>query len=114
MVDHVQPGGTDLTDPLVYQGQRLVPMLQRQVSAKEQRGIFFWAKPDPAIAEKPRLEVDFLIDGKLAVKGRARHRRRRRRRILSKSAAHATSPPAAASPRAVSSSSMWLRWVAGQ
>src|SRR5262245_12663879 len=55
-----------------------------------------------------------MPDRKLAVKGRARHRRRLRRRILSKSAAHAASPPAAGSPRAVSSSIMWLRWVAGQ
>src|SRR5262249_51589086 len=40
-----------------------------------------------------------MPDRKLAVKGRARH---------------GGSPPASASPMAASSSSMWLRWVAGQ
>lgn len=69
MVDHLQrASATGAADPLVYRGDRLVPMLSRTIAVGEQRTVYFLAKADTAIAEKPQLEVELLVDGQSAAK----------------------------------------------
>jgi hypothetical protein len=69
MVDHLQKAsGNGVGDPLVYRGDRLVPMLSRTIGPAEQRTVYFLAKADTNAAEKPRLEVELLVDGQPAAK----------------------------------------------
>ena len=64
MVDHVQKGSTsDGSDPLVYQGQRLVPMLSRVFPSGEQRMIFLVARADGSTRDKPALEMELIAEG---------------------------------------------------
>jgi hypothetical protein len=67
MVDHTQRASAPETaDPLVYQGVRLVPMLSRTIAPDEERKIYILAKADAGAPEKPALEIELLVDGKLA------------------------------------------------
>jgi hypothetical protein len=69
MVDHLQKASASaVPDPLVYRGDRLVPMLSRTIGQTEQRTIYLLAKADPQAAEKPRLEIELLVDGRSAAK----------------------------------------------
>jgi hypothetical protein len=69
MVDHLQKASANgSADPLVYQGDRLVPMLSRTIGPAEQRTIYFLAKADPKLAEKPKLEIELLVDGQTTAK----------------------------------------------
>jgi len=45
MVDHLQrASATGAADPLVYRGDRLVPMLSRTIAVGEQRTVYSWRK----------------------------------------------------------------------
>jgi hypothetical protein len=68
MVDHLQRASGTVEDPLIYQGDRLVPMLSRTVAPGERRKIYFLAKPDAGVSDKPKLEIEFLVDGKSTAK----------------------------------------------
>jgi hypothetical protein len=69
MVDHLQKASANgAADPLVYRGDRLVPMLSRTIGPAEQRTVYFLAKADATAAEKPRLEIELLVDGQSAAK----------------------------------------------
>lgn len=68
MVDHLQKAAGTAADPLIYRGDRLVPMLTRTIMPGDQRRIYFLAKADSAVPEKPNLEIEFLVDGKPAAK----------------------------------------------
>lgn len=69
MVDHLQKAAANgAADPLVYQGDRLVPMLSRTIGPAEQRTVYFLAKANAKAPEKPRLEIELLVDGQPAAK----------------------------------------------
>jgi hypothetical protein len=69
MIDHLQKASANgAGDPLVYQGNRLVPMLSRTIGPAEQRTIYLIVKGDSKAAEKPRLEIELLVDGQPAAK----------------------------------------------
>jgi hypothetical protein len=52
-------------DPMVYQGQRLVPMLEPTLGAGTEPTAYFFVYPDKASADKPQIKVELLEDRRL-------------------------------------------------
>lgn len=66
LVRNFQQGAKiDPAEPLQYQGGLITPTLSAQVFAVKgaQLSTFFVVYPDPAIAEKPMAQIEFLVDG---------------------------------------------------
>ena len=65
LVQRVDPAGSpqDAADPLVYQGNRIVPLLAGRLGPGMKPAVYFVAYPDKASSEKPELEVEFLSNG---------------------------------------------------
>jgi VWFA-related protein len=75
LVKRVEPAKekADASDPFEFQAapnqaQRIVPELATTFAADTKPSLFFVVYPDPAIAEKPKVQVSFLVGGKLVAK----------------------------------------------
>jgi hypothetical protein len=74
LVKRVEPANDKPgTDPFEFQAEpgqtkRIVPQLATNFAADAQPSVFFVVYPDPAIAEKPTVQVAFLVGGKLVAK----------------------------------------------
>jgi hypothetical protein len=66
-----EPANASPSDPLVYQGRRVVPMLAPVWNAAEKPSVYFVVYPDPANPAKPTLQVEFLVDGQSLAAGTA-------------------------------------------
>jgi hypothetical protein len=51
-------------DPLVYQGRRVVPLLNPAIRQNDKFALFFVVYPDHGATEKPRVRVEFTLDGR--------------------------------------------------
>jgi len=67
LLQRVEPLTTapDTSDPLVFQGKRLVPYVGDALTADAKPFLYFVVYPDPSIAEKPKLQVEFQVDGQV-------------------------------------------------
>jgi hypothetical protein len=63
-VEEVKGSATG-SDPLEYQGKRIVPSLFTALEAGTKPSVFFRVYPDRASDVKPRLRAQFLLDGHL-------------------------------------------------
>jgi hypothetical protein len=64
LVQRVDPGvPADASDPLVYQGNRVVPLLAPSLGPDMKPSVYFVVYPNRASAEKPRVQVEFLSGG---------------------------------------------------
>lgn len=60
-----EPTESSPSEPLVYQGRRVVPMLAPAWTAAEKPSVYFVVYPDKRNPEKPKLTVEFWVNGKL-------------------------------------------------
>ncbi len=65
LVQRVDPASPpqEAADPLVYQGNRVVPLLAERLGPGMKPAVYFVVYPDKANAEKPQLQVEFLSNG---------------------------------------------------
>ena len=70
LVQRMEPatGQGPANDPLVLKGNRMVPLLAESIPANTKPLVYFVVYPDKANAEKPKLEVEFLVNGKSIAK----------------------------------------------
>jgi VWFA-related protein len=75
LVGHMEPvnGKVAAADPLEFQpdpaqGKRIVPELETNLAANVSPNVFFVVYPDKAIADKPKIQAEFLINGQIAAK----------------------------------------------
>lgn len=75
LVQHMEPvrGKVEPTDPLQFQadpnqGQRVIPELATNLPSGVTPYVFFVVYPDRAIAEKPKIQVEFLVGGQVLAK----------------------------------------------
>jgi VWFA-related protein len=75
LVGHIEPvtGKVTEADPLEFQpdpaqGKRVVPELDTNVPANVSPYVFFVVYPDKSIAEKPKIQAEFLLDGQVLAK----------------------------------------------
>ena len=63
--------GLAADDPFQYQGGRITPALANTIYAVKgaQMSMFFVVYPDPAIAEKPQVVMEYVLDGKPVGRG---------------------------------------------
>jgi hypothetical protein len=67
LVQQVEPvsGPPDASDPLVFQGKRMVPMAASALKSTAKPVVYFVVYPDKANAEKPKIQVEFLSGGQV-------------------------------------------------
>ena len=65
LVQRVDPAGSSQPegDPLVYQGNRVVPLLAERLGPGVKPAVYFVVYPDKASGDKPQLQVEFLSNG---------------------------------------------------
>jgi hypothetical protein len=70
LVQQVEPvsGLPDASDPLVFQGKRMVPMAGPELKSTAKPVVYFVVYPDKASAEKPKIQVEFLSGGQVLAK----------------------------------------------
>jgi VWFA-related protein len=75
LVGHMEPvtGKVAAADPLEFQpdpaqGKRVVPELDTALAANVSPYVFFVVYPDKSIADKPKIQAEFLINGQVAAK----------------------------------------------
>jgi hypothetical protein len=70
LVKRVEPvsGQADTADPLEYQGKRLIPEVASALNRNEQPYVYFVVYPDKAAREKPKIEVQFSVNGSVLAK----------------------------------------------
>jgi VWFA-related protein len=75
LVGHMEPvaGKASAGDPLEFQpdpsqGKRVVPELATDLGAKVSPYVFFVVYPDKTIADKPKIQAEFLINGQVMAK----------------------------------------------
>jgi VWFA-related protein len=70
LVQAVEPvsGPADSSDPLVFQGKRAVPLLAGNLGSAAKPYAYFVVYPDRSSAEKPKIQVEFLVGGRLLAK----------------------------------------------
>ncbi len=75
LVKRVEPAKekADASDPFEFQAapnqaQRIIPELSTNFVADAKPSLYFVVYPDPAITEKPKVQVSFLVGGKLVAK----------------------------------------------
>jgi hypothetical protein len=56
-------GKANASDPLIFNGQRLVPFIGEKLSADAKPFVYFVVYPDKKLTEKPKIQVEFLVDG---------------------------------------------------
>lgn len=61
-------GQTDVSDPLVFQGKRVVPWLATTLNPDAKPYIYFVVYPDKSNANKPKIQVEFLVGGQVLAK----------------------------------------------
>ena len=61
-------GKGDPTDPFEFQGKRMVPMSTHSLKPADQPFVYFVVYPDKANAEKPHIDVEFLVGGESVAK----------------------------------------------
>ena len=59
------PDKPDATDPFEFSTSRVVPLLRSSLAKDEKPYVYFVVYPDKTNADKPRVAVQFLADGKL-------------------------------------------------
>jgi len=72
LLERTEPvsGKIDPADPFEYlpnpnQAQRVIPALTTDLRADAHPSVFFVVYPDPSLAEKPKIQAEFLLDGKV-------------------------------------------------
>jgi hypothetical protein len=67
LVQRVEPvtGQADAADPLQFQGQRVVPEMATSLPPNAEPYVYFIVYPDKSKAEKPKIGVQFLLDGRV-------------------------------------------------
>jgi VWFA-related protein len=75
LVGHVEPvsGKVAAADPLEFlpdpaQGKRVVPELDTNLAANVSPNVFFIVYPDKSIADKPKIQAEFLLNGQVLAK----------------------------------------------
>jgi hypothetical protein len=75
MVQHTEPvkGKVDAADPLQFQadpnqGQRIIPQLSTDLPATATPYVYFVVYPDSSIADKPKIQAEFLVGGQVLAK----------------------------------------------
>ena len=75
LVQRMEPinGKVETADPLQFQptptqGQRVIPELATDLAANASPYVFFVVYPDQSIAEKPKIQAEFWVGGKLLAK----------------------------------------------
>jgi hypothetical protein len=70
LVERVEPAGgeAEASDPLVFQGRRAIPSLATSLTPDAKPQAYFVVYPDQSSAEKPMIQVEFLVDGRLLAK----------------------------------------------
>jgi len=70
LIQRIEPvtGTPEPADPFLFQGKRLVPFLGASLPADAKPYLYFVVYPDRSIAEKPKLQVEFLVDGQMLAK----------------------------------------------
>jgi hypothetical protein len=65
LVEELKPasGKADESDPLVYHGQRVVPLLAPTERWGTKPAVYFAVYPDRTNAEKPKVQVELLVNG---------------------------------------------------
>jgi hypothetical protein len=70
LVERTEPvsGKIDPADPFEYQpqpnqAQRVIPALNTELGADAHPSVFFVVYPDPTIADKPKIQAEFLLNG---------------------------------------------------
>jgi hypothetical protein len=70
LVQGLEPvnGKVQSADPLQFQpeptqGKRVIPELATKLAANTSPYVFFVVYPDPSIADKPKIQAEFLVDG---------------------------------------------------
>jgi len=68
LVQNVEPAGAqaaaDSPDPFQFQGQRVTPELASNLPAGAQPSVYFVVYPDKSQTERPKIRVQFLLNGK--------------------------------------------------
>jgi hypothetical protein len=59
------PGVQDASDPLLFRGQHLVPFVNLNLPADASPKLYFVVYPDKSKTEKPKLQVEFKVDGQV-------------------------------------------------
>jgi VWFA-related protein len=70
LVRRVEPAGTQANnaEPLVFQDQRVIPLLATDLDVNAKPYVYFVVYPDTSNAEKPRIQVEFLVGGQSLAK----------------------------------------------
>ena len=70
LVQQVEPvsGPPDASDPLVFQGKRMVPMAVPALKSTAKPMVYFVVYPDKANADRPKIQVEFLSGGQVLAK----------------------------------------------
>jgi hypothetical protein len=70
LVDRVEPvsGPAEASDPFVFEKQRVVPLLDTNLTPEAKPHVYFVVYPDKSNAEKPKIQVEFLVEGQLLAK----------------------------------------------
>ena len=75
LVQHMEPvkGKVEQNDPLEFQpdpaeGRRVVPELATNLTASATPYVFFVVYPDRSLADKPKIQVEFLVGGQVLAK----------------------------------------------
>ncbi len=61
----------DATNPFEFGTSRVIPSLSARLAPGSQQYVYFVVYPDKADAEKPKIEVQFSVDGKVVAKQQA-------------------------------------------
>jgi VWFA-related protein len=70
LVDRVEPasGPVEVSDPFVFENKRAVPLLATNLTPEAKPYVYFVVYPDKSNAEKPKIQVEFLVGGQLLAK----------------------------------------------
>lgn len=63
LIRRLEPGA-DKSTPLAFRGQKLVPFVDPQLTAEQKPYAYFVVYPDKSNKEKPKVQVEFTVDGK--------------------------------------------------
>jgi hypothetical protein len=61
-------GKPDASNPLEFQGKRMVPLIASALKPTDQPFVYFVVYPDKSNTEKPQIEVEFLVGGESLAK----------------------------------------------
>ena len=64
LIRRIEPGAASST-PLTFRGQKLVPFVEAKLTAEQKPYAYFVVYPDKANSAKPKVQVEFTVDGKM-------------------------------------------------